>query len=350
MSATANVSVPALRSYCHEVLQAIGMPQGEAELLADTLLWANLRGIDSHGVNRFGTYVRRILGGGIKTPAKMSFVSNKGAVGVLDAGGAAGQIATKFAMDSAQERANQFGIGAIAIRNSNHFGAAGYFTTKAAEAGYIGMIWSGASPRLAPWGSRQRMIGNNPWSIAVPTASGGVIMLDIANSVVALGKIRNALARGEQIPEGWAQDKDGRPTTDPAAAIEGNLMFIGGHKGSGISLMIDLIGPVLASAASGPSVLGLAGVDAKTQNVGHLLMALDPQAFDPEGNYAKRVEEYANVIRKAPPAAGVDQVLMPGDKEIETELARLKDGVSLPRKVYDELAAAGQPYGITLPG
>ena len=341
--------VEMLLDHCKGVLRAVGMPADEADLVADTLVWANLSGTDSHGVNRLATYARRIIGGGIVTPAKLEPVSSTAAVGVLDAGFAAGQVAAARAMDDACARAREFGLGAMAVRRSNHFGAAGYFTALAAERGYIGLIFSGATARMPAWGGRERLLGNNPWSIAVPTSSGTPVVLDMGNSVVALGKIRNALARGEQIPLGWALDGQGQPTTDPAAAIEGSLNFMGDHKGYGISVLVDLIGPTLASAASGPEITGIVGADDTAQGLGHLAMALDPKAFDPSDAYPERVDAYAERLRSSLPAPWADAVHLPGDPEAASRARRSIEGVPLPVAVVAELRAIGAQCGVPLP-
>lgn len=211
--------------------EAHGVPPEDARLLADTLVTAELWGHPSHGMLRLPWYLARIRSGATAATAAPRVVSDNGAVLVVDGQDGLGQVLADRATRLGIDRAREHGISAIAVRNSGHFGTAAYFTRKAAEAGCVAMLATNASPAMAPWGGREKRVGTNPWSIAAPAGRHGMVVMDIANTAVARGKIYHATERGEPIPEGWAADADGVPTTDPRRAIEGLILPMAGHKG-----------------------------------------------------------------------------------------------------------------------
>src|SRR5512140_2507124 len=217
------------------------MGEADAHLLADTLVQADLWGHQSHGVLRLDWYRKRIVAGTLKADARPEFATDAGAVAVIDGRDGAGQALAKRAMEEAIARAKRHGVGVVGVRDSNHFGTAMYFTRMAAAAGCVGFLSTNASPAMAPWGGRAKAIGNNPWSIAAPAGRHAPMVLDIANTAVARGKVYLARQRGERIPDGWALDAEGRPTADPRAAIEGIILPMAGHKGSGIAVMMDVL-------------------------------------------------------------------------------------------------------------
>ena len=252
----------------------LGVPEGDAALLADTLVAADLAGHQSHGVMRTFWYGDRFASGATKSVTNLSFVVDAAAIAVLDGGDGIGQVVAARAMQSAVERAGAHGIGAVSVRNSGHFGTAFYYTRMAAEAGCIGFLSTNASPAMAAWGGREKRVGNNPWSIAVPAGRFPPMMLDIANTAVARGKLYLARQRGEPIPEGWAIDAEGRPTRDAALGIAGNILPMAGHKGYAISVMMDVLSGVLSASGFGEMVTGPYQAD-KRSRVGHLAIAID---------------------------------------------------------------------------
>ena len=213
------------------VYRSIGVPEQEALLAADTLVQADLWGHQSHGMLRLGWYYARLESGAMKAHTHTTLEVDAGAVAVMDGHDGVGQVITRRAVDEAVTRARKHGVGIVSIRNSNHFGTCMYYTRIAAEQGCIMMLMSNAGPNMAPWGGLKKKIGTNPWSIAVPGGAYGPVVMDMANSGVARGKIYLANKRRESIPDYWAVDARGRPTTDPKEALEGFILPMAGHKG-----------------------------------------------------------------------------------------------------------------------
>ncbi|WP_106409308.1 Ldh family oxidoreductase, partial [Teichococcus deserti] len=246
-----------LLAFATESYRRAGLGAEAASLCADTLVQADLWGHQSHGVMRLPWYVARLRSGACQAAAVPQLVVDAGAIAVVDGHDGMGQVMADFAAEEAVRRARAHGVGVVALRHSGHFGTAMYFTRRVAAAGCIGFLTTTASPSMAPWGGREKKVGNNPWSWAAPVGEGRPPMvLDIANSGVARGKVYLAQKSGEAIPPGWALDAAGRPTTDPAAAIEGIILPMAGHKGSGIAVMMDVLAGVLPGGVFGSGVTG----------------------------------------------------------------------------------------------
>ena len=273
-----------------------GVPEPDAALLADTLVTAELWGHASHGVLRLPWYAARLESGAMSAVTHVEPVTDTGAVVVLDGHDGIGQVVTKRAVDLGIERARQHGIAGVAVRNSGHFGTAAYFTRAAAEAGCVAILVTNASPAMAPWGGRRKSIGTNPWSIAAPAGRHGVVVMDLANTAVARGKVYLAAERGEPIPEGWAADADGTPTTDPAAAIDGLILPMAGAKGYVISFMMDVLAGVLTGSSFGDAVVGPYDPERRS-GAGHLLIVIDIAATGDAAEFASRMEQLVDQTR-----------------------------------------------------
>src|SRR5829696_3699574 len=241
-----------LTDFAAAVLEAEGVPADDARLVAGCLVQAELWGHPSHGLLRLGWYVARIRSGVVDPAANPETVVDLGALALLDGHEGLGHVLCAHAASEAVRRAREHGVGVVGVRNSNHFGMAAHFTRMIAEQGCVGVVTTNGSPAMAPWGGREKAVGANPWSIAAPAGTHGVTVMDIANVNAARGKIYAARERGAAIPEGWALDAKGRPTTDPAAAIDGVILPMGGHKGYAISFMMDVLSGVLTAARSPP--------------------------------------------------------------------------------------------------
>lgn len=318
-----------LRARCVAILEKVGMPQEAAEHVAACLVLAELRGVRSHGVTRLPVYVERIRRGSMDPKATPTVVHEAKAVAALDGRNGHGIPVGVTAMDMAIEKARATGVGVVTVRNSNHFGMAWYFVKRAVEQDMIGVALSNADSFVAPWGAGRRYLGTNPMAIGIPAGDEVPIGLDMATSVVAHGKIKLAHDSGQSIPQGWALDASGAPTTDPAAALEGALLPFGEAKGSAISLIIDLLCGPLAGALTGPFIAPLfTGVD-KPQGLGHFFMAVDVAAFGDLATYKREVDESIRRIHALPPAAGFDRVLVPGELELERERESRKTGIFL---------------------
>ena len=292
---------------------------------------------------RLPWYVARLRSGMARPVAEPEMVVDAGAVGVMDGHDAMGQVLTAQAARDAIRRAKAHGIGAVAVRRSNHFGTAMYYTLMAPPEGCIMFLSTNASPAMAPWGGRAKRVGNNPWSWAAPAGRFAPLVLDIANTAVARGKIYLARQRGEAIPPGWALDAQGVPTTDPAAAIAGIIQPMAGHKGYAISVVMDVLSGVLSGSGIGPEVAGPYQAAPRSQ-AGHLLIALDIQAFQPLDAFNARMEAMIEGLHAAPLARGAQGILYPGELEAVNDARFRHEGITLPADMVADLAAElGRP-------
>ena len=313
-----------------------GMPPVDAELVADSLVQADLWGHQSHGVMRLSWYLRRLEAGVMHPVGDSQWVSRSGAVAVLNGADSVGQVTAGKAMAAAIELAELHGIGAVAVRNSNHFGTAMYFTRMAPCRGQIGMLLTNASPAKAPWGGGRKSVGTNPWSIAAPAVRHDPLLLDISNTHVARGKIYLASQQGRQLPPGWAADSAGEPTTDPATPLAGMILPMAGHKGYAIAVLVDVLAGVLSGSGFASGVRGPYQAELRA-GVGHLAIALDIQAFMPLAEFNGRAEELIRDLKSVPPASGVDAIYYPGEQEARSDRLLRGAGITLPATTAAEL-------------
>ena len=325
-----------LITFASQVYQSIGVSQSAADFAADTLVQADLWGHQSHGMLRLAWYYARLKSGAMKAAAQVETVVNAGAIAVLDGHDALGPTVAKVAVEQACARAKLHGVGVVSVRNSNHFGTCMYYTRMAAKQGCVAMLMSNAGPNMAPWGGRKKKIGTNPWSIAVPGGKYDAIVMDMANSGVARGKIYLAKNRGEKIPLDWAIDKDGRPTDNPAAAIEGFILPMAGHKGYVFGVMIDILSGVLSGSSFLDQVHGPYD-PVNPSGAGHLMICLNIEAFQPLNTFQSKIEEYVQSLKDVPLAAGFEQVFYPGEMELQANLKHRKDGLILPYETIQSL-------------
>ncbi len=338
----------ALKTFAEACYRAMGVPGDAAALVADSLVQADLWGHASHGVMRIFWYGDRIRSGATDPLAAPDMSGTAAAISVIDGRDGIGQVMAHRAMTEAIGAAKRHGIGAVAVRNSGHFGTAMYFTRMAARAGCIGFLSTNASPAMAPWGGREKRVGNNPWSWAAPAGRYPAMMLDMANTAVARGKIYVARQKGVAIPEGWAIDADGRATTDPSAAIAGNILPMAGHKGYAISVVMDALSGILSGSAFGRDVTGPYMAEGRS-GVGHLALAIDIAAVRPLAEFEADMERMIDDLKSAPKAAGTDEIFYPGEIEARTEARLLTEGIELPTDTASELRARGAELGVAAP-
>jgi ureidoglycolate dehydrogenase (NAD+) len=338
-----------LRTFCATAMERAGARPDDACLTADGLVAADLRGVHSHGALRIGVYVDRLRAGAINPRAALAPVRDGGAVVVLDAQAGPGIAVAVRAMDLAIERAYRHGISVVSVRNSNHCGMLAYHAMRAVAAGAIGIAMSNADSQVAPWGARAKFLGTNPLAVAVPAGAEPPIVLDMATSVVAHGRVKGAADRGESIPPDWALAPDGAPTTDPAQALVGALLPFGGPKGSGISLLIDLLAGILPGGRSGPEIVPLYQRLGEPQGVGHLFMVFKIEAFDSLAHFTARVDETIERIRALPPAVGATRALLPGEPEHRRARDYANDGIPLPPDAIAEMARVASLLGLARP-
>ncbi len=294
------------------ILASTGVPARSARLVAEGLVSADCEEIELHGVMLLPMYVDRIAAGSVSPTAVGHVASERGGAVVIDGDNALGQVTAVMAVELAVARAREHALGAVAVRNAFHFGTAGRWAAEIARAGCIGMVLSNTRPLMPAPGGAERLVGNNPLAIAVP-GDGAPIVLDLATSASAMGKIRLAEARGERLPEGWASDAQGVPTTDPAAAIKGMLLPAAGPKGFGLAVMIDFLCGGLSTGGMGDNVMPLYGDAAVPYDCAHFFLAIDVGAFRPREDFAGAVDAVAQRVRSSRLAAGAAAAMMPGD-------------------------------------
>jgi len=330
---TGRVEVNSLRDFATTVYVSIGMPEADALIAADTLVQADLWGHQSHGVLRLSWYAARILSGVCSAVARPTFVSDFGALAVIDGGDAMGQVLTAFAMKEAIRRAKLHGIGAVGLRNSNHFGTAMYFTMMAPPQGCIAFLSTNASPAMAPWGGRAKTVGTNPWSWAAPAGKHSPMVLDIANTGVARGKVYLAKQKGQSIPEGWAINAAGFPTTDPTEAIDG------------IILPMDMLSGVATGSAFGSGVHGPYQSEHRS-GAGQFMIAINIEAMQPLADFNARMEQMISDLKSVPLAQGFDEVVYPGELEARHHTANTRLGILLPEDTLADLRKLATETGL----
>lgn len=346
MTATRHVDPSRLLDFATAVYTAVGMPDADARLAADTLVQADLWGHQSHGVMRLSWYVARLKAGVCDPVAKPKLLVDAGAIGVIDGQDAMGQVLTAHAMEDAIRRAKAHGIGAVALRNSNHFGTAMYFTLMAARAGCVGFLSTNASPAMAPWGGRKKTVGTNPWSWAAPAGNLAPMVLDIANTGVARGKIYLARQKGQQIPAGWAINAEGAPTTDAAEAIDGIILPMAQHKGYAIAVMMDMLSGVLTGSAFGSGVHGPYQTEHRS-GAGQMMIALNIEAMQPLAEFGERMEKYVGELKSVPLAQGFTEIVYPGELEARSDVKGRVEGLILPDDTVTDLRKTGELYGVS---
>ncbi len=337
-----------LRSFSEECLEACGMLRENARVVSDSLVKANLRGVDSHGVTRLGIYVKRLKMGLVNPNPDVRAVSESAATLLVDGDNGPGQVVGIRALELGLEKVGRGGGVSVGVRRSNHFGTGAYYVQRAVEADVISFAYSNAPPSMAPWGGVEPYIGTNPYAYGVPAGRHEPIIFDMATSVVARGKIILAAKKGEVIPEGWAIDREGLPTTDAQAALEGCVLPFGGPKGYAISLMIDIMSGVLTGAGFGPRVRNLYKDFENPQNVGAFFHLLDVERFMPVEEFKGRIDRMIDEIKAVRRARGVEEIFVPGEIEHRIEQQRLASGIPLGAETVAELREVGLLCGVEL--
>lgn len=334
-----------LTDFAAGVYRAVGVPDDQAQAVAEGLVQADLFGHQSHGVMRTFWYAARYESGAMARETTPETLVDAGAVAVIDGHDGSGQVLAMHAMDEAVSRARAHGIGAVAVRNSGHIGTCMRYTRRAALDGCVGFLTTNASPAMAPWQGREPKLGNNPWSWGAPAGRHQPMLMDLCNAAVARGKIYLAEKRGEPIPLGWAMDREGRPTTDASVGITGITLPIGEHKGYAISVAMDMLSGVLAGSAVSRDVVGVMYPEGRS-GVGNLVLALDIAAFRPVAEFEADMEAMIDALKSSAPAAGHDEVLYPGEPEARAEARQRRDGIVLPEDTVAELNAEAEKRGL----
>jgi LDH2 family malate/lactate/ureidoglycolate dehydrogenase len=334
-----------LRGVVEAIFARCGMGPADASLLAGSLVTADLRGVHSHGVLRVPEYVDKLTAGGVNPTGRPRVVSDNGAALVIDGDNSMGQIGATFAMQQAIARAQTVNVAVAATRGSNHCGAMAPYAMQALPDGMIGLATSHTLPVMAPWGSIDRILGISPLAIAIPAAEEIPLVLDLAFSASAVGKIKVYQQKGLAIPPDWAYDAEGRPTTDPAVALTGLLQPIGGYKGTGLALAFGMMAALLAGAHYGIE-LGNIHDGPIPGGDGHLFIALKVAAFEDPGRFTRRVDGIIRQLRESRRAPGVERLYSPGELEAETAARHERDGIPLNKVTLGGIVDAASQLGV----
>jgi LDH2 family malate/lactate/ureidoglycolate dehydrogenase len=347
---TVVVEADELIAFCAAAFARTGMPSDQARAVAANLVEADLRGVESHGVVRLPIYVERLEKRANNPAPVVRIARETRSTAVVDGDNGMGQWVGMRAMDVAIDKARREGEPAwVTVRNSNHFGAAALYAAMAVPAGMIGLAFTiGGINHMVPWGGAEAMLGNNPFAIAFPAGRERPVVLDMACSVAARGKIIVAAKEGRPIPADWAVGPDGLPTTDAARALEGFVAPIGGPKGYALTLAIGLMSTMLSGAAFGSEVTHMYEDFERPQNQGHAFAALPIAAFEDPAVYARRMEKAIADMRGVTRAPGVDRVYLPGEREALLMERRLRDGIPIGAGVWQDLVDLGRARGLSL--
>ena len=345
MSAAPRVDAARLTGFAAAVYAGAGMPEADARLVADTLVQADLWGHQSHGVLRLGWYLDRVRNKVMNPVTTPEFVVDAGAVAVIDGHDGVGHVLTVLATKEAVKRAKAHGIGAVGVRNSNHFGTCMYYTMMGAREGCVMFLTTNGGPAMAPWGGRRKIIGTNPWSVAAPVGSRAPFVVDMANTGVARGKIYLARNKHLPIPLGWAINNAGEPTTDPQEAIDGIILPMAEHKGYAIAAMVDVLSGVLTGSGF-LSAVHSPYKTAEKSNCGHLMIAMNIAAFQPLAEFNLRMEQFITEIKAVPTAKGFDEVFYPGEIEANNDKRNRREGILFPDDTLADLRRIAKETGL----
>jgi LDH2 family malate/lactate/ureidoglycolate dehydrogenase len=342
---TVRIDAARLVSAVAHIFTALGVAAKDARVVAEDLVAADLEGVASHGVMLVPLYVDRLLQGSVSTRSSGEVVSDRGAAIVIDAANALGQLTAHQAAALAVRRAKEIGAAIVAIRNAFHFGTAGRYARLMAGQNCAGIVMSNTRPLMPAPGGAEAMVGNNPLAIALPTTGAHPVEVDMALSATAMGRIRLAASEGASIPDGWAVDAHGQPTTDPATAIKGMLLSAAGPKGFGLAFVIDLLCGGLSDGAVGAAVRPLYGDPALPYRCSQLFLAIDIGHFPATETFARCVQDQAEQVRRSKCAPGVERIYAPGELAQATRLAN--GGVcTLSRPTLDSLVSAAAKAGL----
>ncbi len=339
---TINISAQSLVSFVTAIFEAAGCRDAGARDMAECLVQTNLWGIDSHGVLRTPEYLKRFQNGAMNMRPEIRTLKQGGSLEVLDADNAAGYVAAKAAMSRAIGLAKTSNIAAVGIINSNHCGAASLYARMALEHGMIGIAMSNVAPNMVAPGGSKPITGNNPIAAAIPTFAEFPFVFDISLSAVSGGKILVAAKNGEQIPLGWATDREGHPTTDPNIGFKGFLLPVGGHKGFGLSLLVDILCGVITGGSFQHQLKSMYVYPQDPSNTAHLMLVINPLCLMSKADLRDRMAKFFETVKQSPMWDTASEMLLPGEIEYRMEKERRLYGIPIPAPLYTELVQIGK--------
>jgi len=328
------------------LLQKLGVPGEGANATAEVLAEGDLRGFGSHGILRLPYIFRALKRGTIIVKAEVKAVRETPATALIDGGHGLGHYVATRAMRLAIEKAKTQGVAAVGVFNSNHFGIAGYYAELAMREGLIGIVTTTTDALVHPWGGVEPLLGTNALAIGLPTEP--PVLLDMAMSVAARGKLVRAVKEGKPTPEGWAIDSEGKPTTDPAKGLKGALSPFGGPKGYALAFVLELLAGPLVRAAAGKEVRGTLEPVEDFCTKGDFMIAVDPKAFVAQEEFRARAREFIEQVKSSRRAQGVEEIMVPGEPEQKTRERRLREGIPIVDEVWVELEQIAKELGVDL--
>lgn len=332
------VSVAQLSRYITTAMQALGLPDADAATVGRLMAQADLQGSDGHGVIRLPQYSRRILAGGVNVKPNIQVVQERAAMALIDGDNGMGHLVMQQATELAIQKARTCGIAWVGSRFSNHAGPASLYARMPLAHDMLGLYFAvGNANHLPPWGGLDMLLSTNPIAVAIPTAEEAPIVLDMATTVAAYGKVKAKAQRGEMMPEGWMIDRQGQPLLDPKRSEEGFLMPIGGYKGYGLSLVVGLLAGTLNGAAMGRSVIDFNHDDHSVTNTGQAIAVIDPAAFGDVGEFKARVDQLVRELRGSERMPGVERIWLPGEQSEAKRTAYERDGIPIAPALLTQL-------------
>ena len=334
-----------LQEFCTDLINGAGVPKEDAAVAADVLVKTSLEGLDTHGISRLPIYLSRILNGRINAKANIKTERVAPALAKIDGDNGLGQYVAVRAMQTAIDLAKDAGVGVVTVKHSNHYGASSYYCKMAAAQGMIGMAFTNTPSGIPPWGGRQAYFGTNPIAFGFPGKEQPVVV-DMSSSTVARGHIILAAKEGRSIPEGWAIDSEGKPTTDAEAALKGAVLPMAGPKGYAMALAVEIMSAILSGSAYGPQVGWMYDDSTEPVNIGHSFVAIDVNKLMPIEQFEGRLNDMVQEIKSSPKAAGVDEIFIPGERRTNKAQKRLKEGIPVSEQLLNELNAYADQFGV----
>lgn len=326
-----------MQSLAAKLATAVGVPAKDAEIFAEALIDADAQGISTHGLSRLNIYLQRIQKGLIVPDANLTIDRQVGSILSIDAGNGLGQVQARRVLDLLFPLAEQNGVAAATIRNSQHFGALSYYCNLAADRGFVLLAMTGCEPAMSPEGACQAFFGTNPIAASFPTGKGFNVKIDLSTSTIARGNIIAAQKKNEAIPLGWALDREGQPTTDASEALVGTVLTMAGHKGYALALMVEIFSSVLSGAAIGPEIGSMYKDLDRKQDVGHFFCLLNIAAFIDFNEFIERIDRTIDGIKACRKRPGVEEILIPGERSSRNVQKNSTQGISLSGETLKEI-------------
>ena len=341
------LSIADAENFISSALQAEKVPAGDADIIANLMVKSDLVGADGHGIFRLPAYLKRIRAGGVNLNPNIHIEREQGATALINGDNALGHLVMNKAVDLAIKKVKQHSVCWVGSHFGNHSGAASVYVRKLAEHGYIGIYMAvGNANHMAPWGGIDLLLSTNPIAIAVPAGDEPIVLLDIATTVAAYGKVKVAAQKGESIPDDWMIDRQGKPITDPKRSSEGSLLPIGGYKGYGLAVMIGLLAGALNNAAVGKGTVDFNAHHDLITNTGQTIIAVDPSAFGDKEAFVQRVIGLVSDLKNSSTLPGVKEIRVPGEGAAKTMAERTRVGIPLSPELIEALNTCAQECGI----